>query len=111
MANMPPRAALPRAAYADMFGPTTGDRIRLADTSLVIEVVSASTWKYDVSLERTQRGKRQAGKAFGYLVMLRIPEYLVVDPQEEFLAGQVLARRRVGDIIQEWRPDAAGRYL
>jgi urease subunit alpha len=29
---------LPRAAYADMFGPTTGDRIRLADTSLVIEV-------------------------------------------------------------------------
>src|ERR671928_1251017 len=31
-------APLPRAAYADMFGPTTGDRIRLADTSLVIEV-------------------------------------------------------------------------
>src|ERR671916_603386 len=31
-------SVLPRAAYADMFGPTTGDRIRLADTSLVIEV-------------------------------------------------------------------------
>src|ERR687893_93962 len=31
-------APLPRAAYADMFGPTTGDRIRLADTALVIEV-------------------------------------------------------------------------
>ena len=27
-----------RAAYAAMFGPTTGDRIRLADTDLVIEV-------------------------------------------------------------------------
>ncbi len=27
-----------RAAYADMFGPTTGDRVRLADTDLVIEV-------------------------------------------------------------------------
>ena len=27
-----------RAAYADMFGPTTGDRIRLADTELFIEV-------------------------------------------------------------------------
>ncbi len=27
-----------RAAYADMFGPTTGDRIRLADTQLIIEV-------------------------------------------------------------------------
>ncbi len=31
-------AHLPRAAYADMFGPTVGDRIRLADTDLLIEV-------------------------------------------------------------------------
>ena len=30
--------SLPRAAYADMFGPTVGDRVRLADTSLFIEV-------------------------------------------------------------------------
>ena len=29
---------LSRAAYADMFGPTTGDRVRLADTELVIEI-------------------------------------------------------------------------
>ena len=27
-----------RAIYADMFGPTTGDRVRLADTDLIIEV-------------------------------------------------------------------------
>src|SRR6202521_2277175 len=27
-----------RASYADMFGPTTGDRVRLADTELFIEV-------------------------------------------------------------------------
>ena len=27
-----------RRAYADMYGPTTGDRIRLADTDLVIEI-------------------------------------------------------------------------
>jgi len=27
-----------RAAYAEMFGPTTGDRVRLADTGLVVEV-------------------------------------------------------------------------
>ena len=32
------KTSLPRAAYADMFGPTTGDRIRLADTELFIEV-------------------------------------------------------------------------
>ncbi len=30
--------SLPRAAYADMYGPTTGDRIRLADTELFIEI-------------------------------------------------------------------------
>ena len=30
--------AMSRAAYAQMFGPTVGDRLRLADTDLVIEV-------------------------------------------------------------------------
>ncbi len=32
------RTSLTRAAYADMFGPTTGDRVRLADTELFIEI-------------------------------------------------------------------------
>src|SRR5581483_2526626 len=27
-----------RSAYADMFGPTTGDKVRLADTDLIVEV-------------------------------------------------------------------------
>ena len=31
-------ASIPRAAYADMYGPTVGDRVRLADTGLLIEV-------------------------------------------------------------------------
>jgi urease subunit alpha len=31
-------ARLSRGAYADMFGPTTGDRVRLADTDLIVEV-------------------------------------------------------------------------
>ncbi|MCW5649474.1 MAG: urease subunit alpha [Ramlibacter sp.] len=31
-------ATIGRRAYAEMFGPTTGDRVRLADTDLVIEV-------------------------------------------------------------------------
>ena len=31
-------AKISRAAYAAMFGPTTGDKIRLADTDLIIEV-------------------------------------------------------------------------
>ncbi len=31
-------AMISRAAYADMFGPTTGDKVRLADTDLIVEV-------------------------------------------------------------------------
>src|SRR5580658_4500167 len=34
---------LSRSVYADMFGPTTGDRVRLADTELFIEVESDRT--------------------------------------------------------------------
>ncbi|MDZ4764733.1 MAG: urease subunit alpha [Chloroflexota bacterium] len=29
---------IPRRVYADLYGPTTGDRVRLADTDLIIEV-------------------------------------------------------------------------
>jgi len=31
-------ATIQRRAYAEMFGPTTGDRVRLADTGLIVEV-------------------------------------------------------------------------
>ncbi|MFO0122744.1 MAG: urease subunit alpha, partial [Inhella sp.] len=31
-------ATLSRRAYAEMLGPTVGDRLRLADTALVIEI-------------------------------------------------------------------------
>src|SRR5829696_5234822 len=31
-------AKIKRSVYADMFGPTTGDKVRLADTDLIIEV-------------------------------------------------------------------------
>ena len=31
-------ASIARRAYAEMFGPTAGDRLRLADTALILEV-------------------------------------------------------------------------
>ena len=34
---------LDRRAYAEMYGPTVGDRVRLGDTELVIEVESDRT--------------------------------------------------------------------
>jgi urease subunit alpha len=36
-------ATIGRRAYAEMFGPTTGDRVRLADTDLIIEVEADHT--------------------------------------------------------------------
>src|SRR5689334_5729452 len=30
--------SIPREVYADLYGPTTGDRVRLADTGLIVEV-------------------------------------------------------------------------
>lgn len=38
MSRSPKPAALPRSAYADMFGPTTRDRIQVAGASLEIEI-------------------------------------------------------------------------
>jgi urease subunit alpha len=38
MPELPRPLRLPRAEYADLFGPTTGDRIRLADTDLLVEI-------------------------------------------------------------------------
>ena len=29
---------IPRRVYADLYGPTKGDRVRLADTDLVVEI-------------------------------------------------------------------------
>ena len=30
--------SIPRRVYADLYGPTKGDRVRLADTDLIVEV-------------------------------------------------------------------------
>ncbi|MEP2716597.1 urease subunit alpha [Pseudophaeobacter sp.] len=46
-----------RADYAAMFGPTTGDRLRLADTDLIIEV------ERDLTAERAAAGSTQPGNA------------------------------------------------
>ena len=53
-------ASIGRRAYAEMYGPTVGDRVRLADTALVIEVED------DFTL-RAGEGRLDAdGRAVGY---------------------------------------------
>lgn len=38
MSDSPQPARIERAAYAQMYGPTVGDRVRLADTELFLRV-------------------------------------------------------------------------
>ncbi|MFJ1705514.1 urease subunit alpha [Kitasatospora sp. NPDC088346] len=69
----PPRAALhlTRERYADLYGPTTGDRIRLADTDLFIEVEEDRSAGGDEAVFgggkviRESMGQSRAGRADG----------------------------------------------
>jgi len=62
---------LSRAAYAGMYGPTTGDRLRLADTDLVIEIEKDfATYGEEVKFGggkviRDGMGQSQASRAAG----------------------------------------------
>ena len=62
----------------------------------------------DVHITAPTRERRDA-KGFEYLAW-PLPEYLVFDPTEAYLPGQVRAWRVVDQRVQEWAPDAAGRY-
>ncbi len=53
-------ATIPRRAYAEMYGPTVGDRLRLADTELLIEVED------DYTLRAGEGRTDAAGQGFGY---------------------------------------------
>jgi hypothetical protein len=75
---------------------------------LVIEVLSPTTWQQDLALEPPAR--RVRGKAWGYLELWAVPEYLTFDPREEFVPGQVRAWRRVQGRTVTWEPGAGGRY-
>jgi urease subunit alpha len=79
---MPTRIS--RAAYADMFGPTTGDRMRLADTELFIEVEEDRTiYGEEVKFGggkviRDGMGQAQAARAQGAVDTV-ITNALIVD--------------------------------
>ena len=79
---MPTRIS--RAAYADVYGPTTGDRLRLADTDLIIEVEKDfTTYGEEVKFGggkviRDGMGQSQASRAKGAVDTV-ITNALVVD--------------------------------
>ncbi len=53
-------ATIGRRAYAEIFGPTVGDRVRLADTDLIVEV------EVDYTLRAGEGLTDAAGNAIGY---------------------------------------------
>ena len=77
-------ASIARAAYADMFGPTVGDRVRLADTELIVEVEEDRTvYGEEVKFGggktiRDGMGQAQAGRADGAVDTV-ITNALIVD--------------------------------
>ncbi len=77
--------SIPRKRYADLFGPTTGDRIRLADTDLIVEIESDLIKYGDEAVFGGGKSVRDGlGQASGVLraesVDLVITNAVVMDP-------------------------------
>ena len=73
---------IPRAQYADLYGPTTGDRVRLADTNLVLEVEADFTHYGDEIVfgggKTIRDGMGQSARAVAALDLV-ITNALIVD--------------------------------
>jgi urease subunit alpha len=105
---MPTR--LSRAAYADMYGPTTGDRLRLADTDLVIEVEGDLTvYGEEVKFGggkviRDGMGQSQASRAEGAVDTV-ITNALILDWSGIYKADVGLRDGRIHGIGKAGNPD------
>jgi urease subunit alpha len=99
-----------RTAYADMFGPTTGDRVRLADTELVIEVERDHTRPGDEvkfgggKVVRDGMGQSQAARAEGAVDTV-ITNALIVDHWGIVKADVGLKDGRIVAIGKAGNPD------
>ncbi len=103
-------ARLPRSAYADMFGPTTGDRVRLADTDLFIEVErDLTTYGEEVKFGggkviRDGMGQSQASQAEGAVDTV-ITNALILDHWGVVKADVGLLHGRIAKIGKAGNPD------
>ncbi len=103
-------ATLPRADYAAMYGPTTGDRVRLADTELIIEVErDLTTYGEEVKFGggkviRDGMGQSQASRADGAVDTV-ITNALIVDHTGIFKADVALRDGRIAAIGKAGNPD------
>ncbi len=102
--------ALPRSAYAAMFGPTTGDRVRLADTELIVEVErDLTTYGEEVKFGggkviRDGMGQSQASRAEGAVDTV-ITNALILDHTGIYKADVGLRDGRIAKIGKAGNPD------
>jgi len=102
--------SIDRAAYANMFGPTTGDRIRLADTDLIIEVEHDKTvYGEEVKFGggkviRDGMGQSQATRAQGAMDTV-ITNALTVDHSGIYKADIGIRDGRIAAIGKAGNPD------
>ncbi|WP_337183948.1 urease subunit alpha [Shinella sp.] len=99
-----------RAAYAGMFGPTTGDRVRLADTELFAEVERDFTTYGDEvkfgggKVIRDGMGQSQATRAAGAVDTV-ITNALIIDHTGIFKADVGLKDGRIAALGKAGNPD------
>lgn len=103
-------ARITRRAYADMFGPTTGDRVRLADTDLIVEVErDLTTYGEEVKFGggkviRDGMGQSQASQAQGAVDTV-ITNALIIDHWGIVKADVAIANGRIARIGKAGNPD------
>ncbi|WP_306026378.1 urease subunit alpha [Oceaniradius stylonematis] len=103
-------ARISRAAYADMFGPTTGDKVRLADTELFIEVENDfTTYGEEVKFGggkviRDGMGQSQTTRHDGAVDTV-ITNALIVDVTGIYKADVGLKDGRIAAIGKAGNPD------
>jgi len=99
-----------RAAYADIYGPTTGDKIRLADTDLIIEVErDLTTYGEEVKFGggkviRDGMGQSQVTRAEGAVDTV-ITNALIVDHSGIYKADVGLQSGKIAKIGKAGNPD------
>src|SRR5881275_752697 len=99
-----------RSIYADMFGPTTGDRVRLADTDIIIEVErDLATYGEEVKFGggkviRDGMGQSQDSQAEGAVDTV-ITNALIIDHWGVVKADVAIANGRIARIGKAGNPD------
>ena len=99
-----------RAAYADMYGPTTGDRVRLADTDLILAVEADHTvYGEEVKFGggkviRDGMGQSQVTRAGGAVDTV-VTNALIVDATGIYKADVGIRDGRIAGIGKAGNPD------